>query len=135
MLASEAISLLNTALLTVGSTAILLYQRKAAIDREIVRQKVIVDAEALAMAMATTHRQVEAEGADTRALIHELHARLDKVVPQRNHLAQRVETLEGLLERARCLYPRADGSASCVPGRDGWAKGAEPARTPMEQGL
>lgn len=101
MIATEAISLLNTALLTVGSTAILLYQRKAAIDRETVRQKLIADAASLAGALAANHRQMETEGTDTRALINELHARLDKVVPQRNHLAQRVETLEGLLEKAR----------------------------------
>jgi hypothetical protein len=101
--AVDGIQVINTALLTIGGTAILLYQRKLSADREVARQADLVM---------------------SKEAFCEVRARLDAVIEQRNRATIRNDQLFDQLveltrrvERVRCVFPLADGSARCA-GKD-----------------
>jgi hypothetical protein len=104
------ISILNTFLMTIGGTLILLYQRKLSVDRE------------------QGHRD---DAMISKQAFDEVHSRLDAVMIKRDYfieqlriqtersdqLFQQVAHLIELNERNRCVFPLADGSARCT-GRE-----------------
>ena len=83
----------NTLLLTLGGTAILLYQRKLAADQK-----------------------VESSGnyRDLRAQIDDLVTQRDREQERANHLYDQVNHLIECSEKQRCNFPLADGTARCT---------------------
>ena len=96
----NALQALNTAVMTIGGTLILLYQRKLGIDRDKV------------------HAADKLISSDA---FKEVHARLDAVIAQRDHQTKRNDQLfDQLLElnnrmdKIRCVFPTAEGTARCT---------------------
>jgi hypothetical protein len=126
------IQAINLGLITLGSTAILLYQRRqAALRDEYIKdraaglrateQKNDDRAADIAAALAMQQKQQGVAAADTQNLLGALHDRLDAVILQRDKQAARADQmfdqlveLTGRIEKTRCVYPAADGAARCL---------------------
>lgn len=126
------IQVLNLGLITLGSTAILLYQRRQAAVRDeyakdraagmrASEKKSDDRAANIAAALAMQQQQQGAAAADTQNLLGALHDRLDAVILQRDKEAVRADQmfdqlveLTGRIEKTRCVFPAAGGAARCL---------------------
>jgi hypothetical protein len=97
------LSQVNTVLLTLGGSCILLYQRKLQADRD---------------------RAYAADQLVSSTAFNEVKARLEAVIVQRDHeqhradqLFEQMTRLAELHELHRCVFPGPDGSARCM-GRE-----------------
>ncbi len=114
---SSAIQLCYLALTAIGGGAILLYQKKLSVDREN-RDK--DRAQEIAMELVKKAQSDEFVAASTQSALQEVHSRLDAVISQRDHMAQRndqlfdqISHLAERIEKTRCVFPLEDGSARC----------------------
>jgi hypothetical protein len=114
---SSGIQLIYLALTAIGGGCILLYQKKLAADRE---NSDNLRAAGLAFDLAAKAKADEIATIATRTALQEVHQRLDAVIVQRDHLAQRNDQLldqmahlVDRIEKTRCVFPLADGVARC----------------------
>jgi len=101
-----------------GGALIILYQKKLSADRE---DRDICRATSLAEDLARKAQYDLIATRTTRIALSEVHARLDAVIVQRDHLVQRNDQLFDQLthiaeriEKTRCVFPMVDGSARCT---------------------
>ncbi len=115
---ANTIQLAYLALTAIGGALILLYQKKLSVDREGRDHE---RASTLAIELAKREAVLHTDLAVNRSVLDEVHARLDAVISQREHLMQRndqlFEQLAHLVQRVeetRCVFPTAEGKARCV---------------------
>ncbi len=123
--ASNSIGLINTALITIGSTAILIYQRVQAAKVEARRAKHAAD---LADGLVASEKKVDDFTLEMKDHLKDVKERLSTVIDQRDELigkrdelvARVIQLTEAQHEmaerlvRVACRRPNPDGSARCT---------------------